>query len=392
MLSYYQILGLKPKASYQEIRKRYRELVIKYHPDRNLHLQGKEYLEIQEKFKKIVEAYNILSDSRQRKRYDHQEKFRSFASEDYKYSFTIPDTWYNFINDFFEKRNQKNSDSNDNSFSNNNNNNNNINQDVTNMFRQFMEGKFINQDNFKSENLAHVIKACKFFYQNFQNKYPVKNTTNTTTNRTSTIIHRPREKKVPTEKVNDTIINANAKLEDIYNGIKKTIEVPTKTLCPECQGLGYLGIGRNMILCGQCRGLMFNHQKIPIEINLAKSETIFYGKGDQEVDKISGNIVIKITPKEDSTTLDYTILNNYDLLLPVNLELKKFYTGGNHIIKLPNGKDFQFEVIPTDELRQEKEIILRGQGLLIEDSDRRGDLYLDLNVILPNTLENLVDN
>lgn len=375
MLSYYQVLGLKPKASYQEIRKRYRELVVKYHPDRNLHLQKNEYVQVQEKFKKIVEAYNVLSDSQKRKKYDHQEKFRSFVSPDYKYSFTIPDEWYNFINGFFQK---KESDLN--------------NANLTNMFKQFMDGKFMNQDdfpsqtNFKSENLNHVINACKFFYQNFQNKYPEKNANSNSAENSSTIIHRKREKKIPTEKVNDTVIKANAKLKDIYNGIKKKIEVPCKTLCLECQGHGYLGMGRNMILCGECRGLMFNHQKIPIEINLAKSETIFYGKGDQEVDKISGNIVIKISPKEDLTAFNYSIVNHYDLLLPVDIELYKFYTGGNHIIKLPNGEDYSFEVIPSNELRQSKEIILHGMGLLIEDSDRRGDLYLDLNVILPDKI------
>ncbi len=63
---YYEILGISKNASPQEIKKAYRRLAIKYHPDRN---QGNSK-EAEEKFKEVSEAYKILSDSKKREIYD----------------------------------------------------------------------------------------------------------------------------------------------------------------------------------------------------------------------------------------------------------------------------------------------------------------------------------
>ena len=62
---YYNTLGVSKGASQDEIKKAYRRLALKYHPDRNKGDKGS-----QEKFKEINEAYEVLSDSEKRKRYD----------------------------------------------------------------------------------------------------------------------------------------------------------------------------------------------------------------------------------------------------------------------------------------------------------------------------------
>jgi molecular chaperone DnaJ len=62
---YYEVLGLNRDASEEEIRKAYRKLAMKYHPDRNPDSKDTE-----EKFKEAKEAYEILSEADKRRAYD----------------------------------------------------------------------------------------------------------------------------------------------------------------------------------------------------------------------------------------------------------------------------------------------------------------------------------
>ncbi len=63
--SYYSILGVGRNASEQEIKRAYRRLARKHHPDVN---PGDQSAEL--KFKEITEAYEVLSDKEKRKKYD----------------------------------------------------------------------------------------------------------------------------------------------------------------------------------------------------------------------------------------------------------------------------------------------------------------------------------
>ena len=64
---YYDLLGVSKDANENEIKKAYRKLAVKYHPDKSPEDKKEEYTE---KFKEISEAYEILSDSDKRKKYD----------------------------------------------------------------------------------------------------------------------------------------------------------------------------------------------------------------------------------------------------------------------------------------------------------------------------------
>ena len=90
---YYNILGVKKDTSDGEIKKAYRKLAMKYHPD---HTKGDKNAE--EKFKKISEAYAVLSDKEKRKEYD------TFGSEGFHQRFSQEDIFRGFdFGDIFKE-------------------------------------------------------------------------------------------------------------------------------------------------------------------------------------------------------------------------------------------------------------------------------------------------
>jgi curved DNA-binding protein len=90
---YYRILGVNRNASEADIKKAYRKLAMKYHPD---HAKGDKAAE--EKFKKISEAYAVLSDKDKRQEYD------TFGSEGFRQRFSQEDIFRGFnINDILRE-------------------------------------------------------------------------------------------------------------------------------------------------------------------------------------------------------------------------------------------------------------------------------------------------
>ncbi|HXT84603.1 MAG TPA: DnaJ domain-containing protein [Verrucomicrobiae bacterium] len=101
--SHYDVLQIKKNASNEEIKKSFRNLALKYHPDKNKSNDSKE------KFLRIVEAYEILSDENSRKKYDmtyqndnEQENIYTYSTNwtppaDYVkyYSYDEIKNWYN---------------------------------------------------------------------------------------------------------------------------------------------------------------------------------------------------------------------------------------------------------------------------------------------------------
>ena len=70
---YYEVLGVDKNATAEEIKKAYRKMAVKYHPDRypeNTEEEKKAKKAAEEKFKEAAEAYSVLSDADKRAKYD----------------------------------------------------------------------------------------------------------------------------------------------------------------------------------------------------------------------------------------------------------------------------------------------------------------------------------
>jgi molecular chaperone DnaJ len=87
MKDYYQILGIPPSSTIEEIKSTFRKLAFKYHPDKN---PGNTLAEAH--FKEILEAYAILSDAESRAVYD-EERWLSGAGSKARYREAITPKW-----------------------------------------------------------------------------------------------------------------------------------------------------------------------------------------------------------------------------------------------------------------------------------------------------------
>ncbi len=101
---YYEILEVSRDADGETIKKAYRKLALKYHPDRN---QGDK--EAEEKFKRINEAYEILSDENKRSIYDRYGK-DGLSGSGFDDGFDLGDIFSSFFGgDFGGTRSSRNS-------------------------------------------------------------------------------------------------------------------------------------------------------------------------------------------------------------------------------------------------------------------------------------------
>lgn len=80
---YYEILGVDENADLKEIKKAYRKLALKFHPDTSSETDG------EEKFKEVVEAYEVLKNTTKRAEYDELKRYGSSSSE----GFDAPPGW-----------------------------------------------------------------------------------------------------------------------------------------------------------------------------------------------------------------------------------------------------------------------------------------------------------
>ena len=336
-LNYYTILEVNKNASIEEIKKSYKQLAKKYHPDKNIHNNNKEEIDkIKEKFFQISTAYNILSDETRRNNYDLFGN-SLYNNNDSAFDNTPIHTNFNFIFDTLLKKK---------------NNNSSIKK--------------------KDINIRHNIN-CELI--------DILNGKNITIHIEKNIVCE-RCKGLKTNNKNNVItcLNCNGK-GTIFklNNILPGLATHQMQKCNECEGEGLtIKFG---CLCVECYGKGFNkiieNTTLYIPKGISQDQVLVYkNKGHQNEEGLFGDLEIKINILEN----ELFKRKGSHLIYNYKIELINAITNNNLKFKYLN--DTYYSFFNKEIIYPNKIIIIKGLGLPYEEN-KRGDLLLKFDVIFP---------
>ena len=360
---YYSILEIDKDASEDEIKKSYKKLALKYHPDKN---PGND--EACEKFKEISMAYSILSDIDKKRQYDTMGSV-DFEGED---PFSVfNNIFQQHINSFMNMKYEKDINI-GNIFSN-------ISGISENSFPfggvhikvhtfpsdQFNFGERIdyNDDNNDYDN------NDEYFDNGYNESSSINNLLQNLFNHKPNIkpkINKKIESKIIYNKPDDIIYNINVSLEDIYNQKTKKILISR-----------YRKKNNKYIIKNK-----------KIEIPLYGKEILLEGEGHEMKNyKEKGNVIINIFNIKDN---NFKRINDYDILTTKEIYINDIYKGFVYDLILPT-----YEIKVKSEPLIGEDFMLQKiykKGLPFKNDDNElfyGNLYILYKIIFPNNIEDL---
>lgn len=343
---YYEVLGVNRNASPEEIKKAYRKLAIKYHPDKN---PGDK--EAEEKFKEAAEAYSILSDADKKARYDqYGHAGVEGAGPDF--------SGFTDLNDF-------------------------VNEFLGGAFG----GGFSGFGNFGSRGGQRQQQRV---YRGRDIRVRVKLTLEEIANGAEKEV--TIERSVPCSECNGkgAVNSADIKTCPACNGTGQTARVTSSFLgqrvlystCQQCGGDGHI-ISKPCRTCGGT-GLVRKREtikvKIPAGIEAGMQMTV-QGQGHAAKNNgINGDLLIVIEEQEhpdfkrDGSDLLYTkVISITDAILGTDIDIPCL--------------DGTYKVTVEPGTQSGTVIRLRGKGLPELNSYGKGDLYVKLAVWIPRKLD-----
>ena len=330
--NYYEILGVPEAATAEEIKKAYRQLALKYHPDKN-----PDNPDAEAHFKEIAEAYSVLGDEEKRRKYDRGgQSFEGFPG--------------GFGGGFF----------------------------FDDMFDQF----------FGNQRWA-------------------------------------QQRRPQSQKGSDLRIKISATLKEIFNGLTKKVKYRREVLCGTCNGSGAAssssvhtcstcnGSGwvqkvKNTIVgtvvtqekcsscggsgsivdsfCSACHGRKTILQEETVELTIPRSVRVgdilsFVDAGNASKNGgVNGNLLVLIEEEPD----ELFVRQESELLMKCNISIYDAIFGKDIEINTVDGGTIKVAIAPGtqsgDRLR------IEGKGMYRIGSNSRGDLYIDVIVYIPQTL------
>mmetsp|Transcript_5530 Transcript_5530/g.6680 ORF Transcript_5530/g.6680 Transcript_5530/m.6680 type:complete len:370 (+) Transcript_5530:194-1303(+) len=340
---FYSILGVTKSCSDADLKKAYKKLALKWHPDRNKNNKEK----AEEKFKEVAQAYAVLSDEKQRKVYDKygEEGLKAGMTGDEQF----PGGSFNPQGGGGVRYTYTNIDPND-------------------IFAQFFGGKGFGRDSGGSSFMFNMggrngfDGSSKGFgynstpyegHQPMDFDYESKNDFAQHIPRQSQ--KRKREKQKPCHK------EIGATLEEIFNGATKKVKVTRKIIAPN-GGYSY----DSKVL------------EIPISRGMKQgTKFTFHGEGDQSHTKEPQDLVFTLKEKPHPVFKR----EGDDLVQEVNLTLREALEGSTVPLKTIEGKSlrvFTGSLLDSSTMKEFPE-----QGMINSKSKQRGKMKVRFNVKFP---------
>lgn len=340
---YYEVLGVDKGATDEDLKKAYRKLAIKYHPDKN---PGDK--EAEEKFKELAEAYDVLSDPQKRARYDqfgHAGVGSSAASGGgFGGGMSMEDIFSRF-GDLFGDR--------------------------FGGFGGFGGGG--HQTPRGSDLRARVKLNLEEIEQGVEKKLKVKKYVHCSR------CHGERTTEPDGRKTCTTCQGRGVvmQMQNTFFG-----QMQSQSVCPTCQGQGEV-ITKP---CAQCqgKGTQIGEEIVSFRIPAGVAEGMQLtvpGKGNAApAGGVNGNLLVIIQEEEDPNL----IRNGNDLIYNLLISVPHAIKGG--AVEVPTiGGRARVTIEPGTQ--PGKILRLRGKGLPEVNGYGRGDLLVNVNVYIPETLE-----
>lgn len=328
---YYKVLGLDKSATDKEIKKAYRRLARRYHPDASDDSN-------KSKFNDISEAYEILSDPEKRKKYDHKDD----------------GTWFN----------QNNLDH------------------MKDIFDQgFKKAKTKSKETKEKTNPDNIKKTFNKFSDIFNTlKDSVKGDEQPSkhANKKRAKSFKPSNAQLPKEDIEQEL---SITLEEAHRGTKKLVSLKKENTCVLCGGTGDIGAQT----CRNCYGQGKVQKSKQLEVNVPAgvrkgSKVRIVGEGNGIGDN-KGNLYLKIMIKSHRF---FAITDNGDIHCDIPITVPESVVGVE--IEVPTLSGRVKMKIPSG-TQNHQVFRLKGKGLKGKrSSDSPSDQYVTIQIETPKTL------
>lgn len=338
-MNYYEILEIKKTASDREIKKAYRKLAVKFHPDK--------YNGDDKKFIEISKAYETLSDPIKKDKYDknliykknHFEFDNQNLNQNYhEYSYPKDDINY-FDSD--------------------------LDFDPYIIFDNFFDNVFPNMTHEQMDQMSNVIGNDMFDFMtqlpNYQQKKNIDN---------DDILGKNKKIKRKGKSPNN-YVNLHVKLEDIYmRKIKKLTLKRQHRICISDEEIADI-------------------EKI-YKIPVGNLETHFIGEANDVLEcQERGDLIFMIQPKPHKI---YEKYQDYNLLIHHPINLYDIYEGFSFQLKLLDEEEIIITCKPKtllNSIDMKQKVEGLGLSYINDNVEKRGDLYIQYSLKLPLEMDNI---